>query len=177
MLIRSIILLLCLLGAVEIWRSRPLDIGYSKIVHSGLPQRQFLMNGDSITTWSGCRATNLYSVAAVNKSYLRSCFRFSCLLQAGRMANVDYVLAGSIDAVGKSVLIGWRLVDTRSGKDDQVSATVVPYEEHSLELTVNNSLKKFLSEWSENTGNTDWFHASLKSRTVAGIENEKNEDE
>lgn len=173
MLVRSTILLLCLLGAVEIWRSRPLDIGYSKIVHSGLPHKQFLMNGDSITIWSGCRATNLNTIAPVRKAILRSCFRLPCLIQAGRMADVDYVLAGSIDAIGKSVLIGWRLVDTRSGKDDQVSATVVPYEEHSLETTVNNSLKEFLSEWSENTGNTDWIHASLKSRTMAGIENEK----
>jgi len=147
------------------------DIGFTHFAHSGIKHSRVIISRDSITTWSGCRATNLADIVSGSSSYLRSCLRLPCILKAGRQAGVDYVLSGSIDVIGQQVIIGWRLAAVESGVDHKVSAIVVPYEERTLEATVNANLKEFLSAWSGNIKSTDPFHLTFKTKSLAGTEN------
>lgn len=94
--------------------------------------------------------------ALANQNF-EECYGKSCLIEMGQALNVDYMLSGSIDALGKKIVVNLKLIDVKGQQikstksmefDDQpleISRMIEITLQEMLGLPVNEETKKRLA--------------------------------
>jgi len=79
-----------------------------------------------------------------NKINLASCYGRECLLEVGKSINVDKMISGSIEHLGKKIVISLKILDVHTGKYDRTTVkefVKVPSEiQAMMQLTLNEML-------------------------------------
>lgn len=84
-------------------------------------------------------------IAEKNNIDIKNCFGKNCVTTAGKVLNVDKVLAGSIERFGNKIIISIKLYDVKSGNVEKQSAIEYLNLQNELQRMIRVSVKTLLN--------------------------------
>lgn len=68
-----------------------------------------------------------------NPDYKSKCFSKSCLVRLGAELNVDYMISGSFDLLGRKIVITLKLIDVKNNVVSKSAMHEFNYQENKLQ--------------------------------------------
>lgn len=95
-----------------------------------------------------CIVMDKYEVAEIMKKNsidLKNCFSKTCVLEAGKLLNVDKVITGSVERFGEKIIIILKLIDVKSEKIEKQDATEYINLQAELQKMLRLSIHKLMN--------------------------------
>lgn len=80
-----------------------------------------------------------------NSVELKNCFSKTCVLEAGKLLNVDKVITGSVERFGEKIIIILKLIDIKSEKIEKQDATEYINLQPEMQKMLRLSIQKLLN--------------------------------